>query len=339
MPQPSRSEVHVNRPLTNISIAYMQDASAFIAAEVFPIIPGIQKRSDHYYVYPIDDFTRDEMQERASGSESAGSGYRLSHDTYFCRRWSLHKDIGDDVRANTDQPLDNDRDATEFLTRQGLIHRERTWVDSYFKQGVWDFETVGGAETPANFNPLRSGAAGVRTMRQWSHAMSDPIRDVRRLKQAILMKTGYMPNTLTMGRQAYDILLDNVEIIDRLDRGQTPGGPAIATRDALAKLFELERILVMDAIWNASDEGLDADIQFIGGKHALLSYRPPSPGHLTPSAGYTFPWAGMFGASAYGGRMKRFRMEHLESDRIEIDMAYDQKVTGTALACFLHDIA
>jgi hypothetical protein len=31
MPNPTAGDVHVNRPLTNISIAYMQDAAGFVA--------------------------------------------------------------------------------------------------------------------------------------------------------------------------------------------------------------------------------------------------------------------------------------------------------------------
>jgi hypothetical protein len=41
---------------------------------VFPNIP-VQKKSDRYYTYDRGDFNRDEMEERAPGTESEGSGY------------------------------------------------------------------------------------------------------------------------------------------------------------------------------------------------------------------------------------------------------------------------
>ena len=50
MPNPTISSVHTNRPLTNISIAWRQAATDFVADRVFPIIP-VQKQSDLYYVY------------------------------------------------------------------------------------------------------------------------------------------------------------------------------------------------------------------------------------------------------------------------------------------------
>ena len=42
---PSRGDVHVNRPLTNISIAFLQTQEAFVADRVFPNIP-VTKQSD-----------------------------------------------------------------------------------------------------------------------------------------------------------------------------------------------------------------------------------------------------------------------------------------------------
>jgi hypothetical protein len=77
MPQPTQGSVHVNRPLTMISVAYMQDQAEFIADKVFPVVP-VDKQSDLYYVYTKNDWFRDEAKPRAAGTESAGGGYNLS---------------------------------------------------------------------------------------------------------------------------------------------------------------------------------------------------------------------------------------------------------------------
>jgi hypothetical protein len=55
---------------------------------------------------------------------------------------------------------------------------------------------------------------------------------------------------------------------------------------------------------------------------------------MTPSAGYTFSHTGYTGATGNGTRIKRFRMDAIESDRIEIDMAYDQKLIAADLGYF-----
>ena len=54
MPQPTASDVHVNMPLTNISVAWMQNQQEFIADRVFPTVP-VKHRSDRYYVYDRDN--------------------------------------------------------------------------------------------------------------------------------------------------------------------------------------------------------------------------------------------------------------------------------------------
>ena len=52
--------------------------------------------------------------------------------------------------------------------------------------------------------------------------------------------------------------------------------------------------------------------------------------------GYTFlMWVGLFGAGALGTRILRFRMEHLKSDRVEGEMAYDQKVVAAECGAFM----
>ena len=68
MPNPLVSDVHVNQPLTNISIAYIQQATAFIADKVFPNVP-VQKQSDRYFQYLKEDWLRVEAQERAPATE------------------------------------------------------------------------------------------------------------------------------------------------------------------------------------------------------------------------------------------------------------------------------
>ena len=120
---PTPGDVHVNQPLTNISIAFLQNANNFVATRVFPNIP-VSKQSDRYYVYDRGEFNRDEMKERAPATESAGGGYSLDNTpTYFATQYSFHRDIPDQVRANADSVLNPDREATAYVTHKALIRR------------------------------------------------------------------------------------------------------------------------------------------------------------------------------------------------------------------------
>lgn len=331
--QPSRSDVHVNRPLTNISIAFMQKSENFVANRVFPNIP-VSKQSDAYFTYDRGEFNRDEMEERNPSTESAGGTYTLSNTTYYARTRAYHKDVSDMVRANADAPISLDREATEFVTLKALIKREVTWAAAYFTAGApgdtWTFDVDGASSRSASFDPTNASNNDVV---YWNDASSTPIEDVRLLKRYVLESTGFMPNVLTVGRPVFDALVDHPDIVGRIDRGQTTG-PAKANRDALAALFEVDDVLVMDSIQNTANQGQTASHSFIGGKHALLSYRPDSPGLMTPSAGYTFSWTGLIGSGNDGMRIKRFRLDAIESDRVEIDMSFDQKLISADLGAF-----
>ena len=132
---PTAGDVHVNTPLTQISIAYLQNQDQFVAASVCPVIP-VSKQSDRYYVYNRGDFFRDQMQKRAPGTPAASTGYRLDNTpTYFCDVWAEAKPIPDQLRGNADAVLNMDRDATEFLSQQALIRREKIFAANLFAAG------------------------------------------------------------------------------------------------------------------------------------------------------------------------------------------------------------
>jgi hypothetical protein len=331
MPNPTTGDVHVNRPLTNISIAYMQDPAGFVADQVFPNIP-VQKRSDRYWAYDRGDFNRNQMRKRAPGTESAGSGWKIdSTPTYYCHTWALHKDIDDETRANADEPLDLDRDATEFLSQQALLNREINFQTNFFTTGVWTTDITGVAASPT---------AG--ESEQWDVASSTPIQDVKAQNDVIHGLTGYRANRLVMGRQVWTKLSDHADFVDRIKYGSSNNQPAILARAAAAAIFEIDGVLVMDGIQNTAEEkpGFESNMShaFIGGKNALLVYAAPRPSLLMPSGGYTFSWSAFAGAGPQGQRISRFRIDAIKSDRVESEMAYDQKVIGADLGVFFSGI-
>jgi len=318
--KPTPSDVHVNQPLTQISIAYLQSQARFVADRVFPVV-NVDKQSDRYYTYDRGDWNRNEMQERAPSTESAGSGYRLDNTpTYFCREYALHRDIPDQVIANADSVLNPMRESVEYLTLKALIHREKVWATNFFTTGKWVTDVAGVASNPTTGQFL-----------QWNDANAKPIPQIRAAATSILERTGVMPNVLVLGKRVYDALLDNPEIMDRIKYGQTAGGPAMVNTNLLAQLFEVDRVEVMAGIENTAAEGAANVHAFIAGKSALLVHSAPSPGLMTPSAGYTFAWSRMGNA---GQVIREFRMDELKATRIEIETNFDQKLIAADLGYF-----
>lgn len=322
MGQPTQGDVHVNTPLTNISIAYLQNQSHFIADQVFPNIP-VSKQSDLYYLYDRGMFNRDEMEVRGPSTESAGGDYTVSTASYTAKIYAFHKDIPDEVRANADSVLRPDFEATQFVMHKAMIKREKLWVAKYFADSIWTDDDDGVSGSPSSNEFL-----------QWNDDASTPIEDIRSRKTALLQLTGQEANTLVLGQQVFDALIDHPDIVDRVKYGQTNGGPAIPNVAALQALFDIDRVLIMKATNNTAVEGAANVHAFIGGKKALLIHAAPNPGIMVPSGGYTFSWTGMVGGGS-GQRIKKLRIDIKNTDRIEIDMAFDQKLVAADLGAFM----
>ena len=81
MPNPTQSDLHVNVPLTNVSVAYMQDKAHFIADKVFPRVP-VQKQSR-----PVLEV----LQVRLASDRRAEA--RPGHRVAWCRLEGRHGSV------------------------------------------------------------------------------------------------------------------------------------------------------------------------------------------------------------------------------------------------------
>lgn len=322
---PKMQDAHIDRAMTNISVAYLQDASAFIADKVFPIVP-VRRQSDVFYVYNKGDFMRDEAQVRGAGTESAGGDYGVAaSDPYHCRKHAFHYDVTEEERANYDEPLNADTDATEFVSQKMLIRREMEWASKFFKTGVWGTEITGAESNPSSGQAIK-----------WNLATSNPILDITNAAVQMASETGYRPNTLVLSPFAFNALKNHEDILDRIKYTQK----GIVTTDLLATLFEVQHVYVAWSVVNSAAKGATDSVSFIMGKHALLCYANPSPALRKPSAGYIFAWTGLEGAGAYGNRIVRLPMDvlGLGTERIEGEIAFDAKKICGDLGVFFKDI-
>jgi len=313
---PTRSQVHIDSALTNISVAYVQSEDAYVAHQVFPVV-GVQKQSDRYFLYKREDWFRDEAEERAPATESAGGDYEIDNTpNYFCRKYAYHKDVTEEDRTNSDTPLDADQDATEFVTQKLLLQKEVKWANTYFKTGVWGVDK----------------ASGVAGQKKWSDITSTPIEDINNANVAMAGVTGKRPNIFIIGAPVFNALKNHPAILERIKYTQK----GIVTTDLLAALFDVDQVLIAWAIKNSGAKKATEANDFILGNNGLLCYKAPRAGLKTASAGYTFTWTGLKGAGAFGNNIARIPVPLLGqgTERIEGEMAYDMKVVAADLGVF-----
>lgn len=319
---PELGDVHVNRPLTNISVAHMQMAKEFAAGRVFPIVP-VQKQSDRYFKHNKGDLLRTEAADRAPGTESVGVDYDIDNTpSYSCQNKALHIDVPEQFKANADMPLSPERDAAKILTQKLLIKRDQLFAESYFVTGVWDVDWDGVAAGP-----------GADEFIQWDAASSHPIVDIDNAKEEVAASCGRDVNVIVMGKAVFNVVKNHADILDRIKYTQRD----VVTPELLAMLFGVDEVIVPGSLVNTSVKGQADSISRIFGKHVLLAYRTPSPALMEPSAGYIFSWAGMFGAGNEGLRTKRLEVPLKNAIRIENEMSYDMKLVSSDAGGFLED--
>jgi hypothetical protein len=319
--QPNIGSVHINRPLTNISIAWIQDQSVFVSTKD-SVVPS-DKKSNAYFVYRQNDWFRDEAQLRAPATESAGGGYNVDNDAFNCQVYAFHKDVDEMTRLNTDDPLDGKRDAIKFVTRKLLLKQELTWMAKFFVTSVWTGSSTGSDIVP-----------GVL----WDDPTSTPIEDVQVQQASILAKTGFLPNKFTLGFQVYQKLVRHPDIIDLIKYGASAGSPAIANEETLAKIFGVEKVEVSKAVKATNAEGDTAAYALAAGKGALLEYVTDSPGLYEPSSRYTFMWTGVsYGlGETIGAYEIAMPWLGLTTVRCEAQIAFDMKVIAAHMAAFFN---
>ena len=320
MPNPTTSSLHTNGPLDNLSLAYIQDQTKFIATDVFPGIP-VPHQSDVYPIYDKGDFNRDEAKVRRAGAESEGSHYRLSTNPYFAPVVAVHHDIADQDRNNADPVFVMDKDAALFVTNKMLISRERRFVTAAWGTGIWESNLTG-----------VSGAPAANQFQQWNEADTTPDKDVDAAKDLVKVSTGQDVNVMVVNEAVHNVLKRHPVIKDQYKYTTAQS----LSKAILANYFEVDEYLVGGSVFNSAAEGQTATMERIYSKSVLLIHRPITPGKLVPSAGYGFSWVGNQGQMPNGIRVRKFRLgEAFASDRVEGEFSIDFKVTGADLGAFM----
>lgn len=306
---PISNQLHRDKALENISVAYMPNE--FIADRLVPKIP-VMHESDVYYVFDRDIAAVPETL-RADGSESREATYNLSTSSYRIEEHAIHDIVTDRMRSNSDKAIKPDTDATEVLTKKILIRREMEAAAIAFNS----------ASFSNNYSMTSTVAWSVNT------TTTNPIVNVDSGTSKVIESSGYTPNKIVVDDQTFRALKNHVSIVDRVKYTQADS----ITEAMLAKLFDVQEMLVGRAIRDTSDEGLASDMGFIWTNCALLCYMEPSPGLRKASAMYQF--VGMGAGSPYV--VKKWRNEPRGGDIIEVSSMFQFKPIATACAYLFID--
>lgn len=259
---------------TGIAIAYRN--ATLIADEVFPRIM-VPKQAFKYRVYPAGQSIT--VPNTMVGRKSELNQVEMTFEEVdsSTRDFGLKDIIPNEDFANAPEGYDPTGSTIEYLTDLILLDRE-----------------IRAANLVFNADSFAAGhKATLESSGQWSHADSHPIAAI----EAALNVPMARPNILTIGQAAWSVLRQHPEIVAAVNKNSGESG--LATRKAVAELFELEDVIVGQGWVNTAKAGQAVTRARVWGKHAALIHRNRLAG---TDRGVTFGFTAQFGTRIGGER-------------------------------------
>lgn len=295
-------DVRIDPLLNNVSIHFKNEL--YIGPIVAPVIPTVQD-GGRYPVYNQADWFRNEAGVRAVGTRAKRGDYGMTFDSYLCMEVAYAKEVPDELVRNAMDPIKPRQDAVMFASDKILLAKEVRVANKF--------------NTAANWTSNDNLAGGNRFDQ---YDTSDPISVVENAIDLIQGRTGYKPNTMSLPKSVWKALKHHPDLVDRIKHSEK----GIVTVQLLQELFEIPRILLAEAIYTTSNEGVAAGAetyQYVWGKHVWLGYVAPNPGVYTPTAMYQFQ------VGARG--LRSWREEAEKQEVLEAAEMVDEKVVSKLL--------
>jgi hypothetical protein len=273
---PDVRELLVAGPLANVSIAYRN--MSYIADRVFPILDNVDPKAK-IARYLKGAWFRDEADIRAAGTRAKRGGYPVDYLDINTKEYAFAKEVTDEDRRNARRqlapPLQPDQDAVEFCADKIDLKKE-VRVAALIKATQWSSQAAGGEDAEGLWTP--------------NDATNTFVTDVLARIETIRTATGLKPNVLVIDHGTYNALKKVDDLLDRIKYTQR----GILTADLIAAMFDLEEVLIGEAIVSTAKEakaGTDFTTSNVWEQNAskgmaFLFYRPRRPGLKIPSAGY-----------------------------------------------------
>lgn len=310
-------------------MAYFQDASRYVAKNIFPICP-VQLSSARFYKFSKADLLRDNVARKPQFGKVTPAQMGLLDESYSCAVDQVITGIDqigalDFQRSRAPGVADPRRAKVKFIAEQLNLHQDIVFAENFFQDSVWTNTWTGHTSYDSTNKKFI----------KFNDDNGDPIALIDQLCTDVEQNTGRRPNRLALGKEAYNALKNSAAVLERVKFGGSSANPATVNEQVLAELFGIEKVVVLSSVYNAAPVGATEDMKFIcDPKCALLAYATSTPTIDEPSAGYIFTWD-MLGNGQYLPTMQYDGEPGTHSEFIEGLFAADMKKTADDLAVFL----
>lgn len=319
-------DVHVDKPLSNFSIAHWQDTDQFVCQKFFNVIP-VTNASDVYTTYPQGYFNRVYDTRRSEEGLANTVGYKTKDEKYSVDEDALRIFISDKKRANADSHRVLDEEASRVVTDAIMLGKEVEFADQFLSEtSPWTVKYKGTVAAQA----------------QWDGTNGDPIKEVLKAQvEMVKHGSGRRPNKGIITLDLYVELRERADFLERVFGMGSNDRPGMISLKAMAALFELDELLIMQTVQNIATDGIEdpgtglppVENAFVTDKTFFMAHVPAGSGLFTATAGTTFAWNQYIphGLNA-GPAIRRYRpQDGRKGEFIEAELAIDQRVVSPDL--------
>lgn len=279
MANPTQRDVHIDRALTDVSVAYKNEN--YFAREMAPQIP-VNNDSDTYFVYDKANMKKRDLKW-SPGSRAPQIEWNVkAAPSYVCQEYAAEEQIIWKYRDNADDPIKYEQDTVETLQDTLDLNDELTGV-SFFST-VTNYGDQTGTTNGATSNIVQPTIPWSSTVAFGQTGMATPLQDVwalaKLIHQAILKK----PNIMAVTDNIFDKLCVCPQIVELMK--YTVGGTV--PEETLARLFRVQKFIVLSTEYDGAAEGQKSTGTSAWPDNVWLLYAEPTPGIKKVSHSYTF---------------------------------------------------
>ena len=311
MPSPSSSLATLRPDLaTFLQFDLESDRSGFIASQVLPVV-DVASQAGNFGKIPLAQLLQQRTTLRAPGAGYARGDFTFEPATYACEEHGA-EDVVDDRQAKMYREyFDAEQIATMRAFSSVLRNAEQRVADAVFNTTTW------------NGSALTTGITNEWDENHLSNAI--PIQDVEAAVKKVYEGSGLWPNALIINRRVFRNLRNLNQIIDRVNSSGAGNAskPSDITADMLAKVFDLDYVIVAGASRNNAKEGQAASpVQIWSNEYAMVCRVATTNDMAEPCIGRTFHWSE--DGSSIGGAVETYREEAVRGEVVRVRHDVDE---------------
>lgn len=298
------------------------DRAGFIGSRVLPIM-NVASQAGTFGKITIESLLQNRETRRAPGAAYNRGNWEFTTDSFVCLE-NGEEEVVDDREAKMYANYFDASLIAALRARDSILrNQERRIAALLFNATTYTGSTL----TTAVSN-------------EWDdYSNATPKADVEAAVRKVYTLTGLWPNALILNRKVFRNLRLCHEVIDSIESGGagSPSKPADIGPDMLARVFDLDQVIVAGASYNSAIEGQTATpAQIWSDEYAMVARICTSGDIREPGLGRILHWSE--DGSMPDGTVESYRDETVRGEVIRVRHDTAEKILYTECAHLLSNI-